>query len=72
MKKMKPEMFNRNQHHLLMATDPNNMLQKNPELLADVCNRRMVIDSLLISYSNIKEKQEEYQRDFDNYKHYEI
>lgn len=65
-------MFNRNQHHLLMATDHNNVLQHNPELMADTCHRRMVIDSLLMSYSSIEEKQAEYQRDFDNYKHYDV
>jgi hypothetical protein len=69
---MMPEMFNRNQHYLLMATDPNHILQQNHELLADICHRRMAIDSLLMSYSTIEEKRAEYQRDFNNYKHYEI
>lgn len=65
-------MFNRNQHHLIMATDPNHVLQHNHELLSETCQRRMAIDSLLISYSSIPEKQEEYQRDFNNYKFYDL
>jgi hypothetical protein len=65
-------MFNRNQHHLLMATDPNHILQNNHELMAETCYRRMAIDSLLISYSTIESKKEEYQRDFDNYKFYDL
>lgn len=65
-------MFNRNQHQFLMATDHNNGFQRNPELLADTCQRRMVIYSLLMSYSTIEEKQAEYQRDFDNYKFYDL
>ena len=64
-------MFTRNQH-FLMTTDPNYVLQNNHELMADVCYRRMVIDSLLISYSTIPEKQAEYQRDFNNYKFYDV
>ena len=55
-----------------MATDPTHILQRNHELLADICHRRMAIDSLLMSYSTIEEKRAEYQRDFNNYKHYEI
>lgn len=55
-----------------MTTDPNHVLQNNHELMADVCYRRMFIDSLLISYSSIPEKQAEYQRDFNNYKFYDV
>jgi len=42
------------------------------EHLRDVCASRMAVDTLLISQTSDDKKKEEYQRDFDNHKFYDV
>jgi hypothetical protein len=55
-----------------MIIDSEDLHQKNYNFLLATCNTRMVLDSLLMSHTDCKEKEAEYQRDFNNYKFYEI
>jgi hypothetical protein len=46
--------------------------KENPEVLADACHHQMAVQSILISETKDKEKQDQHERDFNNYKHYDI
>lgn len=45
---------------------------QNADQLADICQEQMVIQSILISETKDKKEKDKHERDFNNYKHYDI
>lgn len=50
----------------------NLIIHQNQTLVENSCYTNMVVCSLLISYATSEEKKQEYKREFNHYKYYDI